>query len=121
MDFVSILAVLFMVVCIFLVLLILIQDPKGGGGGLFGGGGSNSILGASGATDLLSQMTKYTAIVFGALCIILTIATKPAKKGVFDKIPGVALEQKASDTVEKPEAETKPEAEATAPKSEEQK
>lgn len=83
---VSFIAVTFIVVCIFLVLLILIQDPKGGGGGLFGGGGgSNSILSSSGASDLLTQMTKYTAIAFGTLCIVLTIVTKPSKTGVFDK------------------------------------
>ena len=104
---VTTLAVLHVVVCIFLVLLILIQDPKGGGGGLFSGGGSNSMLGSTGATDLLSKITKYTAVLFGALCIGLTIATKPSDTGVFDKLPGAA-QVKDTDTTMAPKEELAP-------------
>lgn len=114
---VTTLAVLHVIVCVFLVLLILIQDPKGGGGGLFGGGGSNSMLGSTGATDLLSKITKYTAVVFGGLCIWLTIATKPSETGVFDKLPGAA--QVEGTTEAAPEQTTTetlaPEAQEAAP------
>ncbi|MCB9072373.1 MAG: preprotein translocase subunit SecG [Bdellovibrionaceae bacterium] len=82
---VSVLAVLQIIVCIFLILLIMVQDPKGGGGGLFGAGGSNSILGSSGGADFMTKLTRYTAIVFGALCIVLTLATRPSGTGVFSK------------------------------------
>lgn len=90
---VSVLAVLHVVVCIFLILLIMIQDPKGGSSGLFSGG-SNSIIGASGSADFLTKITRYTAITFGVLCIALTIATKPSTTGVFSSQPGMATEQK---------------------------
>lgn len=91
---VSILAVLQIIICVFLILLIMIQDPKGGGSGLFSGGGSNSILGQSGGADFLTKLTRYVAIVFGALCIGLTIVTKPSKTGVFSDMPTpAAVEQ----------------------------
>lgn len=110
---VSVLAVLFVVVCIFLMFLILVQDPKGGGGGIFGGGGSNSILGSSGTTDLLSKMTQYTALVFGLLCIWLTIATKPSANSVLDGLqPEAATEQtEALQEAPTPEAKDAPAAE----------
>lgn len=89
---VSVLAVLHVLVCIFLILLIMIQDPKGGSSGLFSGG-SNSIIGSSGSADFLTKLTRYTAIAFGVLCIALTIATKPTSTGVFSAQPGMATEQ----------------------------
>jgi preprotein translocase subunit SecG len=92
---VSVLAVLHIIVCVFLILLIMIQDPKGGSSGLFSGG-SNSIIGSSGSADFLTTLTRYTAIVFGVLCVVLTIVTKPATTGVFSKAPPAAVEQKAA-------------------------
>lgn len=102
---VSTLAILHVVVCVFLILLIMIQDPKGGGSGLFGGGGSNSIIGAGGAADMLTKMTRYAAIIFGALCIGLTIVTKPSKTGVFSEVPTSAVEPAR---IEKAEPGTQP-------------
>ena len=78
----SILAVLQVITCVFLILLIMIQDPKGGGSGLFSGN-SNSIIGSTGGADFLTKLTRYVAILFGALCIGLTIVTKPSRSGVF--------------------------------------
>lgn len=114
---VNILAVLQIAVCAFLILLIMIQDPKGGGSGLFSGN-SNSIMGSGGGADFLTKLTRYVAIVFGALCIALTIVTKPAKTGVFSK-PGATsgLEQPATTIpTPAPGADTTPfDAKATAP------
>lgn len=93
---VTTLAILHIVVAIFLILLIMIQDPKGGGAGLFGGGGSNSVLGSSGATDFMTKLTRGTAVVFGVLCIAITLAIKPPKTGVFSKIPVPANEAPAA-------------------------
>lgn len=94
---VSTLAVLHLIVCVFLILLIMIQDPKGGGTGLFSGGGSNSILGGSGGADFLTKVTRYMAVIFGVLCIALTIVSKPSKSGVFSNVP-VQLEQPQTET-----------------------
>ena len=107
---VNILAVLQIAVCVFLILLIMIQDPKGGGSGLFSGGGSNSILGSGGGADFLTKLTRYVALLFGALCIGLTIVTKPSKTGVFSKGgAGSALEQpKTANPTAAPGADTTP-------------
>jgi len=91
---VSILAILQIVVCVFLILLIMIQDPKGGGSGLFSGG-SNSLIGQSGGADFLTKLTRYVGVVFGVLCIALTIVTKPSGTGVFSKMPAAPVEQTA--------------------------
>ncbi len=80
----SILAILLVITCVFLILLIMIQDPKGGGSGLFSGN-SSSIIGATGGADFLTKLTRYVALVFGLLCIALTVVTKPSKSGVFSE------------------------------------
>ena len=105
---ISVLAVLHICVCAFLIILIMIQDPKGGSSGLFSGG-SNSIIGASGSADFLTKLTRYTGILFGVLCIALTIVTKPATTGVFSKV-GLPADQK----VEGPAAAGQPAAPADA-------
>lgn len=100
---VTVLAVLHVLVCIFLILLIMIQDPKGGSNSLFGTGGSNTLLGASGGADFLTKITRYTAVVFVGLCIALTIATRPSSSGVFSTSPvpaTPATTEAAAPTVE---------------------
>ena len=96
------LAVLHIIVCVFLILLIMIQDPKGGGSGLFSGGGSNSILGSSGGADFLTKATRYMAVAFGALCIALTIFSKPTSSGVFSDTSALPVEAPAAAPTEKP-------------------
>jgi preprotein translocase subunit SecG len=109
-NMVSTLAVLHIIVCVLLILLIMIQDPKGGGSGIFSGGGSNSILGSSGGADFLTKVTRYVAIAFGALCIGLTMTSKPSKSGVFSDTPATALEQpkEALDTAKPAPADAAP-------------
>ncbi|MCJ8277297.1 MAG: preprotein translocase subunit SecG [Bdellovibrionales bacterium] len=116
---VSILAFIHIALCIFLVLLVLIQDPKGGAaGGMFGGaGGSNSLLGASGATSLLSKITQWVAVVFAVSCIAMTIFIKPSSNSVLDN---VAIPQKeavetapAADAAPAATQEAAPAAEST--------
>lgn len=65
-------AIIHVAIAIFLVLLVLIQDSKGAMGGLLGGGGSQSVFGASGATNILVKITRYTAIIFAATCLLLS-------------------------------------------------
>lgn len=89
---VTTLAIIHVIVAIFLILLIMIQDPKGGGSGLFGSGGSNSVLGSSSATDFITKLTRSVAVIFGVLCIGITLAIKPPKSGVFSKVPVPAQE-----------------------------
>lgn len=80
--------VLHLVVAIILISLVLIQDTKSGSvGGAFGGGGSSSILGATGATTLAQQITRWTALIFALTSIALTIFSARAHKSVMDTGP----------------------------------
>lgn len=85
---ISILAFVHIIVSIFLVVLVLIQDPKGGGaGGMFGGGGgSNSLFGATGAPTFLAKVTRWVAVIFAGLCILMTATIKPEGNSVLDSV-----------------------------------
>lgn len=61
--------------CLFLGLIILMQLPKkdaGLGGTAFGGGAVDALIGA-GAGNVLTQATKYAAIVFFVLIVSLSL------------------------------------------------
>ncbi|MCB0378176.1 MAG: preprotein translocase subunit SecG [Bdellovibrionales bacterium] len=118
---ISILAVIHIVLCVFLVLLVLIQDPKGGAaGGMFGGGGgANSLFGATGAPSFLAKITRWIAVVFAVSCIAMTIFIKPKSNSVLDNvaIPQTAPAEKiesapAMDTPTSTEETAKPATEA---------
>ena len=53
-----------------LVLLVLMQRSEGGGLGV-GGGSPGGFMSARGAADFLTRATKWTAVVFVALAIVL--------------------------------------------------
>jgi preprotein translocase subunit SecG len=69
-----ILTIVLMVDCLLLGLLILIQLPKkeAGLGVAFGGGATDALFGA-GSGNALTKLTKYSAIIFGALIVILSV------------------------------------------------
>ncbi len=84
----TVVALIHIIICLFLVGLVLLQDPKGGGaGGMFGGGGSGSLLGATGAVTFLTRLTRYSAILFGITCLILSLLSKPNIGSVIDSMP----------------------------------
>src|SRR6516225_7544898 len=60
--------------CLLLILLVLIQLPKkeAGAGLAFGGGATDALFGA-GSGNLLTRLTKYTAGIFFALAILLSV------------------------------------------------
>ncbi len=69
--------------CLFLGLLILMQLPKkeaGLGGAAFGGGAVDALVG-SGAGNVLTKATKWAAIMFFVLVIVLSLLyTKSANR-----------------------------------------
>lgn len=99
---VSILAVIHLVICVFVILLVLIQDPKGGAaGGMFGGGGgADSLFGATGAPTFLAKITRYVAMIFAVSCIAMTIFTKPSDTSVLQNrmIPSAGPTPEADTT-----------------------
>lgn len=90
---ITFLAVIHIIVAILLITMVLLQDGKGGGmGGAFGGGGggggSQSLFGASGATNLLVRMTRYLAITFMVLCVAMVyLLNRSANTSVTDSMP----------------------------------
>ena len=89
---ITVLVVLQLIVCLLLIALVLLQDPKGGAaGGVFGGGGgSNTLLGATGATTFLVKLTRFAAIGFGVLCLVMTWYLKRDTGSVIDAEPAAA-------------------------------
>jgi len=54
-----------------LVLLVLMQRSEGGGLGIGGGGSPGGVMSARGAADFLSRATKWFAVAFVALAVVL--------------------------------------------------
>jgi len=54
-----------------LVLLVLMQRSEGGGLGIGGGGSPGGFMSARGAADFLTRATKWLAVVFVGLAIVL--------------------------------------------------
>ncbi|MBL0220475.1 MAG: preprotein translocase subunit SecG [Myxococcales bacterium] len=68
----TLLTVLHVIVCLFLMLTVLLQSGKGGGmGGAFGGGNAATVFGGSGASTFLRKLTAGAATIFMATSMIL--------------------------------------------------
>ncbi len=63
---ITILTILHVLICIFMIVIVLLQHGKGAdAGAAFGGGGSSqAIFGSEGPVPLLNKITTLTAIVF---------------------------------------------------------
>jgi preprotein translocase subunit SecG len=74
----TILVILHVVVCLFLVLLVMLQNDKGGGlAGAFGGMGGGAAFSGSSAATFLTKLTWWLAIAFFLFIIGLgAIGTK---------------------------------------------
>jgi preprotein translocase subunit SecG len=68
------LTVVMVLVCLFLVLLVLMQLPKkdAGAGLAFGGAATDALFGA-GSGNFLTKATKYAAIAFFCLSVLLSV------------------------------------------------
>jgi preprotein translocase subunit SecG len=72
----TLLTVLHVIVCVFLILVVLLQAGKGGGMGIaFGGGGSQTVFGSSGAGNFLTRLTSITAVIFMVTSLALAHAS----------------------------------------------
>lgn len=87
----TVIAIVHIIFCLLLIALVLLQDPKSSGaGGVFGSGGANTVLGATGGATFLTKLTRYSAVVFGITCIILTLLSRPNTGSVLDSAPANA-------------------------------
>ncbi|HIA05039.1 MAG TPA: preprotein translocase subunit SecG [Myxococcales bacterium] len=70
----TVLIILHVVVCTFLILIVLLQAGKGGGlNGTFGSNGSGSVFGGRGASTFLSKTTALMAGLFMLFSVLLTL------------------------------------------------
>jgi len=77
---VTLLTILHVFVCVFLILVVLLQPGKAGGMGAAFGGASAAVFGARGATSFLGKLTALCAIVFMLTSIGLSyLATSKEK------------------------------------------
>src|SRR3954464_7046777 len=68
----TLITILHIIVCLFLMLTVLLQSGKGGGmGGAFGGGNAATVFGGSGASSFLRKLTAGAATTFMLTSIVL--------------------------------------------------
>ena len=88
------LTIVHVIVAIFLILVVLLQTGKRADlAGAFGGGGSQTAFGARGAATLLSRLTSWSAGIFMATSLILSLMSSSSSGGrgsVLDAVPAAA-------------------------------
>src|ERR1041384_5191615 len=68
----TLITILHVIVCLFLMLTVLLQSGKGGGmGAAFGGGNAATVFGGSGASQFLRRLTAGAGTVFILTSILL--------------------------------------------------
>ena len=91
---VILLTIVHVIVAIFLILVVLLQTGKRADlAGAFGGGGSQTAFGARGAATLLSRLTAWSAGIFMATSLLLSLMASGGAGGrgsVLDAVPGGA-------------------------------
>lgn len=89
--FLTIVTVIHIVVCAFMICIVLLQQGKGADMGATFGGGGNTLFGASGADNLLTRVTTVTAFIFMCTSVYLSMAARPNSTGrsgsLFQDIP----------------------------------
>jgi preprotein translocase subunit SecG len=91
MAMVILLTILHVIVAVFLILVVLLQTGKRADlAGAFGGGGSQTAFGARGAATLLSRLTAWSAGIFMATSLVLSLMSSSGAGGggsVLDSVP----------------------------------
>ena len=105
----TILIILYVIACLFLILVVLLQAGKGGGlGAAFGGGGS-AVFGGRGAATFLTKLTAVMAALFMILSVAIAIHLSRARGSVAPEVNLQPEEEEGKDlakqTEEKPAAE----------------
>ena len=72
----TVITIVHLFTCAFLIAIVLLQQGKGADMGATFGGGSNTLFGASGADNLLTRVTTITAFVFMCTSVYLSSSAK---------------------------------------------
>ena len=100
----TMITVLHIIVCLFLMLTVLLQSGKGGGmGAAFGGGGNASTMfGGSGASNFLKRLTAVAGTVFMMTSMVLAFLSSRNSTDALDRFG--AEQRKISDEAESAKA-----------------
>lgn len=72
----TLLVIIHVLICLFLIVIVLVQGGKGAElGSAFGGGSSQTLFGARGAATVLGKITTVVAVVFMVTSLLLTIVS----------------------------------------------
>ncbi|MBM4247577.1 MAG: preprotein translocase subunit SecG, partial [Deltaproteobacteria bacterium] len=83
-----IITVLHVVACFVLIVVVLLQTGKGADIGAVFGGSSQTIFGSSGAGNLLTRLTTWTAVIFMVTSLFLTWnSTQHLTTSIADTLP----------------------------------
>ena len=82
----TVLIVLHVIVCIFMIAVVLLQRGKGAEmGAVFGGGASSTVFGSRGAGNFLTKLTTGSAVLFMCTSLALSyIATSGSGERLFE-------------------------------------
>jgi preprotein translocase subunit SecG len=79
--------VIHVIVCVFLIFVVLVQSSKGAElGAAFGGGSSQTLFGSRGAATFLSKLTTVAAIVFMITSLSLAILSVKRSSVIPEKL-----------------------------------
>ncbi|MCA9603067.1 MAG: preprotein translocase subunit SecG [Myxococcales bacterium] len=106
----TVLYVIHVLVCLFLIGVVLLQSGRGGGmgAGLGGASGSSTVFGGAGAGNFLTRMTGICAILFMILSATLARLSSSSEVALHE----VAAETQAKEKAEQKAAEAKEKAKA---------
>lgn len=90
---VTLLVIVHILVCFFLIAIVLLQGGKGAEIGAVFGGSSQTLFGSRGAATFLSKLTTIAAILF--MITSLTLAVVTARKGSVVKETPVSEEKRS--------------------------
>lgn len=125
---ITLLTVIHVAVCLFLIVIVLLQHGKGADAGATFGGSSQSLFGTEGPVPLLNKITTTVAIVFMLTSVSLAYLSSSKSTGsVMSEVskPKAAAVQKVKEQANKeekviPMPVTAPEGQKTAPASTEE-
>lgn len=86
----SLLVILYIIVCVFLILVVLLQQGKGSDVAAAFGGGSQVAFGPRGSTTLLHKLTTGSFVVFVVLCLGLAVLSSQRGRSVVKDVKPAA-------------------------------
>jgi len=93
----TLITILHVIVCLFLMLTVLLQSGKGGGmGGAFGGGNAATVFGGSGASTFLRRLTAGAGTVFMLTSMLLAFLASHNSADALEKF-GAQQEKLAAE------------------------